>query len=99
MCRVSYGLGVQSNRLGVQSDRSFTGSWQTVDGVDVVDVHGEPGWSNAVESAALEVASSRIRRRRRSCTLSGWASPWECRAAQSRQVRLREAHGPSWGTA
>ena len=41
----AYGLGVQSNRLGVQSDRSGTGIWQAVDGVDVVDVHGEPGWS------------------------------------------------------
>ena len=41
----AYGLGVQPNRLGVQSDRSGTGIWQAVDGVDVVDVHGEPGWS------------------------------------------------------
>ena len=50
-----------------------------------------------MESTALEAASSRIRGR--SCTLSGWASPWECRAAQSRQVRLREAEDLSWGTA
>ena len=42
----AYGLGVQSHRLGVQSDRSGTGSWQAVDNVDVVDVHGEPGGSN-----------------------------------------------------
>ncbi len=30
-----------------------------------------------------------------------WAglSPWECRAAQSRQARPEEAHEPSWGTA
>ena len=27
------------------------------------------------------------------------ASLWECRAAQSRQVRLEEAQGPGWGTA
>ena len=26
---------------------------------------------------------------------SGWASPWECRAAQSRRARLREAQEPS----
>ena len=30
---------------------------------------------------------------------SGWAAPWECRAAQSRQVHLEKAQGPSWGAA
>ena len=30
---------------------------------------------------------------------SGWASLWECRAAQSRQARAEEAQGASWGTA
>ena len=30
---------------------------------------------------------------------SGWASPWECRAAQSRQARPQEVQEPSWGTA
>ena len=28
-----------------------------------------------------------------------WASPWECRAAQSRQARPEEAWDPSWGAA
>eukprot|EP00964_Phaeocystis_antarctica_P040605 scaffold23210_cov45-Phaeocystis_antarctica.AAC.1 len=28
---------------------------------------------------------------------SGWASPWECRAAQSRQARPEKAQGPSLG--
>ena len=56
-----------------------------------------PEGSKAVKSAALEAASSSNRG-------SGWApsgsaSPWECRAAQSRQARPEEAQEPSWGTA
>ena len=30
---------------------------------------------------------------------SGWASLWECRAAQGRQARPEEAQGASWGAA
>ena len=37
--------------------------------------------------------------RGRSWVPSGRASPWECRAAQYRQVRPEEAQEPSWGTA
>ena len=53
--------------------------------------------SKAVESAALEAASSRTRG-------SGWApsgpaSSWEYRAAQSRQARPEEAQEPSWDAA
>ena len=29
----------------------------------------------------------------------GWASPWECRAAQSRQLRPEKVQEPSWGAA
>eukprot|EP00964_Phaeocystis_antarctica_P039296 scaffold22481_cov49-Phaeocystis_antarctica.AAC.1 len=55
-----------------------------------------PGWSKAGTSAGLEAASSSSRG-------SGWAprgpaSPWEYRAAQSRQARPEEAQEPSWGT-
>eukprot|EP00964_Phaeocystis_antarctica_P152719 scaffold120725_cov63-Phaeocystis_antarctica.AAC.1 len=58
---------------------------------------GAPGWSKAVESAALEAASSNTRG-------SGWAlsrpaSSWRCRAAQSRQERPEEAQEPGWDTA
>ena len=54
-----------------------------------------PEWSKAVESAPLEAASS-------STLGSGWAlsglgSPWEYRAAQSRQVCPEEAHEPKLG--
>eukprot|EP00964_Phaeocystis_antarctica_P091265 scaffold58506_cov33-Phaeocystis_antarctica.AAC.1 len=53
-----------------------------------------PEGPKAVESAALEAASSSNRG-------SGWAprvpaSSWECRAAQSRQARPEEAHEASW---
>ena len=56
-----------------------------------------PEWSKAVKSAALEAASASTRG-------SGWApsgsaSPWECRAARSRQARPEEAQEPSWGAA
>ena len=56
-----------------------------------------PGWSKAVESAAVEAARSSTRG-------SGWAldrpaSASEYRAAQSRQARPEEAQGASWGTA
>ena len=56
-----------------------------------------PGWSNALELAALEAALSSTR----SCGWdpSGWASAWECRAAHNRQVRPGEAQEPSWGPA
>ena len=54
-----------------------------------------PARSTAVKSAALEAAGSGTRG-------SGWAPselafPWECRAAQSRQVCPEEAQEPSWG--
>ena len=51
----------------------------------------------AVESAALEAAGSS--NRGSGCAPSGWASPWECRAAQSRQVRPEEEQEASWGAA
>eukprot|EP00964_Phaeocystis_antarctica_P096583 scaffold62868_cov28-Phaeocystis_antarctica.AAC.1 len=56
-----------------------------------------PEGPKAVESAALEAASSSNRG-------SGWAprgpaSSWECRAAQSRQARPEEAQEASWGAA
>eukprot|EP00964_Phaeocystis_antarctica_P137326 scaffold101846_cov60-Phaeocystis_antarctica.AAC.1 len=47
-----------------------------------------PGWSDAVKSAALEAACSS--RRGSGWALSGPASSWECRAAQSRQARPEE---------
>ena len=50
-----------------------------------------------VNRAALEVASSSIRGS--GWALSGPASSWEYRAAQSRQVRPEEAQEASWGTA
>ena len=56
-----------------------------------------PGWSNAVESATFEAA--RWSPRGGGGAPSGWASPWECRADQSRQARPEEAQGASWGTA
>eukprot|EP00964_Phaeocystis_antarctica_P153135 scaffold121271_cov51-Phaeocystis_antarctica.AAC.2 len=54
-------------------------------------------WSKAVKSAALEAAGSSIRGG--GGAPGGPASSWECRAAQSRQVRPEEAHRASWGTA
>ena len=54
-----------------------------------------PGWSKPMKWAALEAASSSTRGS--GWALSGPASPWECRAAQSRQARLEEAQEPSWG--
>ena len=56
-----------------------------------------PGWSKAVESAALEVAGSSTRG-------SGWArsgpaSPGSAETAQSRQMRPEEAPEPSLGGA
>ena len=56
-----------------------------------------PEWSKAVESAALVAARSSTRGS--GWPPSGWASSWECQAAQSRQVRLDEAQEPSWDTA
>ena len=56
-----------------------------------------PEWSKAVKPATSEAARSSIRGH--GCTLSGWPSPWERRAAQIRRVRLREAQEPSWGAA
>eukprot|EP00964_Phaeocystis_antarctica_P062238 scaffold37273_cov56-Phaeocystis_antarctica.AAC.5 len=61
------------------------------------DSDGAPEWSKAAKSATLEAASSSTR-----CSgwvPSGWASSWECRAAQSRQARPEEAQEPSSGTA
>ena len=46
--------------------------------------------SNALQSATLEATSSSLRGG--GGALSGWASPWECQAAQRRQV------GPWAGT-
>eukprot|EP00964_Phaeocystis_antarctica_P122713 scaffold86382_cov63-Phaeocystis_antarctica.AAC.1 len=56
-----------------------------------------PGWSKAVESAALEAAGASSHGSGRA--LSGPASSWERRAAQSRQARPEEAQAPSWGAA
>eukprot|EP00964_Phaeocystis_antarctica_P013597 scaffold7457_cov62-Phaeocystis_antarctica.AAC.2 len=56
-----------------------------------------PEWSKAVESAAWEAARSSTRGS--DWALRGPASPWECRAAQSRQECPEEAQEPSWGTA
>ena len=58
-----------------------------------------PGWSRlrAMEWAALEAAGSSTRGS--GWALSGPTSPWECRAAQSRQARPEEAQEPSWGNA
>eukprot|EP00964_Phaeocystis_antarctica_P055825 scaffold32870_cov36-Phaeocystis_antarctica.AAC.1 len=56
-----------------------------------------PGWSNAVNLAALEAAGSSSRGS--GCALSGPACSWVPRAAQSRQARPEEAQEPSWGTA
>ena len=56
-----------------------------------------PGWSKAVESAALEAASSTTRGD--GWAPSGPASFWESRAAQSRQARPEKAQEPSWGSA
>eukprot|EP00964_Phaeocystis_antarctica_P009505 scaffold5152_cov56-Phaeocystis_antarctica.AAC.1 len=49
------------------------------------------------ESAALEAA--RPSTKGGGWAPSGWASPWERRAAQSRQARPEEAQAPGWGTA
>ena len=64
-----------------------------------VDTHARDARDTrvAVKPATSEAARSSIRGH--GCTLSGWPSPWERRAAQSRQMRLKEAHGLSWGTA
>ena len=51
----------------------------------------------AVEPATLEAA--RLLPRGGGGAPSGWASLWECRAAQSRQARPEEAQGASWGAA
>eukprot|EP00964_Phaeocystis_antarctica_P153047 scaffold121129_cov33-Phaeocystis_antarctica.AAC.1 len=56
-----------------------------------------PAWSKAGKWAALEAARSSTRGS--GWALSGSASSWECRAAQSRQARPKEAQGPSWGAA
>ena len=53
--------------------------------------------SKAVKSATLEAARSSPRGG--GGAPSGGASPWECRAARSRQARPEEAQGASWGTA
>jgi hypothetical protein len=51
-----------------------------------------------IESAASEAARSRTRGWWLGAQRSG-LSPWECRAAQSREARREEAQEPSWGTA
>ena len=61
----------------------------------LTDLVHQPGWSKAVKWAPLEAASAS------SCGggrgPSGWASLWECRAAQSRQARPEEPQEPGWG--
>ena len=52
-----------------------------------------PGRSDATKLGALEAASSSTRDG--GWTPSGWASPWECRAAQSRRAHREEAQEPS----
>ena len=52
-----------------------------------------PEWSKAVEWVTLEAASSSTRGS--GGALSGSASFWECRAAQSRQACPEEAQEPS----
>ena len=47
--------------------------------------------------SSLEAASSSLRGRGWGPT--GRGPPWECQAAQRRQVRSEEAQGASWGTA
>ena len=65
-------------------------------GVDLLVVReAGPECSKAVESAALEAARSS--NRGSGWAPSGWASPWECQAAQSRQARHEEAQEPSLG--
>ena len=59
--------------------------------------HVAPGRSKAVKSATLQAARSMPRGG--GWASSGWASPWVCRAARSRQARPEEAQGASWGTA
>ena len=49
-----------------------------------------------MKSATLEAASSATRGG--GGAPSGWASLWECRAAQSHQARPEEVQEPSWGT-
>ena len=56
-----------------------------------VDRQLEPTRSKAVKSATLEAA--RLSPRGGGGAPSGRASPWECRAAQSRQARPEEAQG------
>ena len=48
---------------------------------------------------ALEAAPGSSSRRGNGWAPSGPASPWECRATQSRQARPEEAQEPSWGAA
>ena len=57
-----------------------------------------PERSKAVKSAAL-VATSSTSTRGGGWAPTSWVSPWECRAAQSRQAYPEEAQEPSWGTA
>eukprot|EP00964_Phaeocystis_antarctica_P036641 scaffold20931_cov54-Phaeocystis_antarctica.AAC.5 len=56
-----------------------------------------PAWSNALTWAAREAASSSTRGS--GWAPGGWASPWECQAAQSRQARPEEAQEPGWSAA
>ena len=55
-------------------------------------------WSKAVEIGDFGGGSLESPRRWL-WPLSGWASLWECRAAQSRQARSEDAQGGSWRSA
>ena len=59
-----------------------------------LSVHGAPAWSNAVESGnfgggglGATLGAIRLSFQCRGRTLSGWASPWECRCPEPPRVR------------
>ena len=59
-----------------------------------------PEWTNAVKGRLWRRLARAAEEERRAWLGSkGQGPPWECRAAQSRQVRPEEAQEPSWGTA
>ena len=58
-----------------------------------------PGEYKAAEPVALEAARSSSRVSCRGGAQRAGLSPWECRAAQSRQACPEEAQEPSWGAA
>ena len=64
--------------------------------MSVTRTREKPGGLHGGDSGERSSEAARVSPRGGGWAPGGWASLWECRAAQSRQARAEEAQGASW---